>query len=92
MGFSRGVVGDFQKGDIEASKGLREFFDCQNVFIEGSGDSFDEPFEFGVSVGNGVGEKHFLLRLREVVLELQLVTLLIATVSANSLHELYIVA
>jgi hypothetical protein len=33
-----------------------------------------------------------LLRLREVVLELQLVTLLIATVSANSLHELYIVA
>ena len=92
MGFGRGVVGDFEKGDIEPSKGLTEFFNHQNIFILGSRDSFDEPFKFGVRVGNGVGEKHFLIRLREVVLELQLKTLLIATVSANSLHELYVVA
>ena len=44
MGFSRGVVGDFEEWDVESTERLTEFFDRQNVFVEGSGDSFDELF------------------------------------------------
>ena len=87
-----GVARDLEHGDVETTKRFTQFLYSEYVLVLWSGDLFDELFQFGVSVRNGVGEEHFLVGPGEVVLELQLKTFLLAPVSANSLHELHVVA
>ena len=54
-------------------------------------DLLEETLQAGVGVGDAVGEVHAAVWLREVVAELQLMLLCLTAVTANTLHELYVV-
>lgn len=53
---------------------------------------FDKPLEFGVGVGDGIGEEDLHVGLVKVVLKLQLETLSLRPIPTGSLHKLDIIA